>query len=123
MLDAKYIKDNLQKVANKLATRGFELDINLFETQQAQKKDLQEKTQKLQSQRKTISKENGKGKAKGKDADNIFAKVNEINEELKIIESFILLWREKKRKRVPPLLPRHSFRRICKRNPFSKLKL
>ena len=55
MLDAKYIKDNLQEVADRLATRGYKLDINLFETQEAQRKELQEKTQELQSQRNTIS--------------------------------------------------------------------
>lgn len=86
MLDAKYIKDNLQEVADRLATRGYKLDINLFETQEAQRKELQEKTQELQSQRNTISKEIGKRKSKGEDASDIFAKVNEINEELKTVE-------------------------------------
>ena len=86
MLDAKYIKDNLQEVADRLATRGYKLDINLFETQEAQRRELQEKTQELQSQRNTISKEIGKRKSKGEDASDIFAKVNEINEELKTVE-------------------------------------
>ena len=56
MLDAKYIKDNLQEVAEKLATRGYKLDIADFEAQEAQRKELQEKTQDLQAQRNTISK-------------------------------------------------------------------
>lgn len=86
MLDAKYIKDNLQEVAEKLATRGYDFDVTAFETQEAKRKQLQEKTQDLQAQRNTISKEIGKRKAKGEDASEIFAKVNEINEELKTIE-------------------------------------
>ena len=86
MLDAKYIKDNLQEVADRLATRGYKLDINLFETQEAQRKELQEKTQELQSQRNTISKEIGKRKSKGEDASDIFTRVNEINEDLKLVE-------------------------------------
>ena len=86
MLDAKYIKDNLQEVADRLATRGYKLDINLFETQEAQRKELQEKTQELQSQRNTISKEIGKRKSKGGDASDIFTRVNEINEDLKLVE-------------------------------------
>lgn len=86
MLDAKYIKDNLQEVAEKLATRGYQFDIAEFETQESKRKELQEKTQELQSQRNAISKEIGKRKAKGEDASDIFTKVNEINEELKIIE-------------------------------------
>jgi seryl-tRNA synthetase len=86
MLDAKYIKENLQEVAGRLATRGYKLDINLFETQEAQRKELQEKTQELQSQRNTLSKEIGKRKSKGEDASDIFTKVNEINEDLKLVE-------------------------------------
>jgi seryl-tRNA synthetase len=86
MLDAKYIKDNLQEVAEKLATRGYTFDIAEFEAKEAKRKLLQEKTQELQADRNTISKEIGKRKAKGEDASDIFTKVNEINEELKIVE-------------------------------------
>ena len=63
MLDAKYIKDNLQEVADRLATRGYKLDIELFDKNEAKRKELQEKTQELQSQRNTSSKEIGKRKA------------------------------------------------------------
>ncbi|AJC49260.1 serine--tRNA ligase [Allofrancisella guangzhouensis] len=86
MLDAKYIKDNLQEAAQKLATRGYHLDIDFFETKEAKRKQLQEKTQDLQAKRNSISKEIGKRKAKGEDASDIFAEVNNINEELKIVE-------------------------------------
>lgn len=86
MLDAKYIKDNLQEVAEKLATRGYKFDIEEFNAREAKRKQLQEKTQELQADRNTISKEIGKRKAKGEDASDIFTKVNEINEELKIVE-------------------------------------
>lgn len=86
MLDAKYIKDNLQEVADRLATRGYRFDTKLFEANEAKRKELQEKTQELQSQRNTISKEIGKRKSKGEDASDIFAKVGEINEALKAVE-------------------------------------
>ncbi|MED7789264.1 serine--tRNA ligase [Francisella sp. 19X1-34] len=86
MLDAKYIKDNLQEVAERLATRGYKFDISEFEAKEAKRKLLQEKTQELQANRNTISKEIGKRKSKGEDASDIFAKVNEINEELKVVE-------------------------------------
>lgn len=39
MLDAKYIKDNLQQVAEKLATRGYQFDIAEFEAQE-QKRNI-----------------------------------------------------------------------------------
>ncbi|MFC4892117.1 serine--tRNA ligase [Pseudofrancisella aestuarii] len=86
MLDAKYVKDNLQEVAEKLATRGYILDIKKFQKLEEKRKVLQEKTQELQEQRNAISKEIGKRKAKGKDASDIFKKVGQINEELKTVE-------------------------------------
>ncbi|APC97960.1 serine--tRNA ligase [Francisella frigiditurris] len=86
MLDAKYVKDNLQEVAEKLATRGYTLDIKKFQKLEDKRKVLQEKTQELQEQRNAISKEIGKRKAKGKDASDIFKKVGQINEELKTVE-------------------------------------
>lgn len=86
MLDAKYVKDNLQEVAEKLATRGYKLDIKKFQKLEDKRKILQEKTQELQEQRNAISKEIGKRKAKGKDASDIFKKVGQINEELKTVE-------------------------------------
>lgn len=86
MLDAKYIRDNLQETVGKLASRGYIFDTAKFEEQESQRKLLQEKTQDLQSQRNTISKEIGKRKSKGEDASDIFQKVAEINEELKTVE-------------------------------------
>ena len=86
MLDAKYIRDNLQEAVGKLASRGYKFDTTKFEEQESQRRLLQEKTQDFQSQRNTISKEIGKRKSKGEDASDIFQKVAEINEELKTVE-------------------------------------
>ncbi|MDE4988321.1 serine--tRNA ligase, partial [Francisella tularensis subsp. holarctica] len=79
MLDSKYVMDNLQQVAEKLATRGYQFDIAEFEAQEQKRKPLQERTQDLQSHRNTISKEIGQKKAKGEATSDIFAKVNQIN--------------------------------------------
>lgn len=38
MLDAKYIKDNLEEVAEKLATRGYQFDIAEFKAQEVKEK-------------------------------------------------------------------------------------
>ena len=46
MLDAKYIKDNLQQVAKKLAVRGYQFDIAEFEAQE-QKENIYKKELKI----------------------------------------------------------------------------
>ena len=86
MLDAKYIKENLQEVADKLATRGYKFDIEAFQKLEDERKVLQDKTQNLQAQKNATSKEIGIRKAKGEDASDIFKKVGEIGGELKNIE-------------------------------------
>ena len=86
MLDAKYIKENLQEVADKLATRGYKFNIETFQKLEDERKILQDKTQNLQAQRNATSKEIGIRKAKGEDASDIFKKVGEIGGELKNIE-------------------------------------
>ncbi|MDE4994760.1 serine--tRNA ligase, partial [Francisella tularensis subsp. holarctica] len=68
------------------ANRGYQFDIAEFEAQEKKRKHLQEITQDIQSQRNNISKEIGQKKAKGEDTSDIFANVNQIYEELKIIE-------------------------------------
>lgn len=42
MLDAKYIKDNLEEVAEKLATRGYQFDIAEFKAQEAKERPSRE---------------------------------------------------------------------------------
>ncbi|GAB4224959.1 MAG: serine--tRNA ligase [Francisella sp.] len=86
MLDAKYVKENLKTVAEKLATRGYQFDIDNFKSLEKKRKTLQEKTQYLQSQRNDLSKDIGKKKSKGEDTASIVAQVQQINDELKIIE-------------------------------------
>ena len=86
MLDAKYIKENLQEAAEKLATRGYTLDIADFQKLEDDRKILQDRTQNLQSQRNATSKEIGIKKSKGEDASDIFQQVGAINAELKDIE-------------------------------------
>ena len=83
MLDIKYVKENLDLVVEKLATRGYVFDTEKFNELEQERKSLQDLTQSLQSQRNSISKEIGKRKAKGESADDIFAKVGEINKQLK----------------------------------------
>lgn len=67
MLDIKLLRTDIDAVAAKLKTRGFTLDVATFNTLEAQRKELQVKTQDLQAERNAKSKGIGKAKAQGED--------------------------------------------------------
>ena len=83
MLDSKYIRQNLAAAAEKLASRGFELNVAVIESLESQRKALQIETQNLQNERNTRSKSIGQAKAKGEDIRDLLANVNSLGEQLK----------------------------------------
>ncbi|MCW5588075.1 MAG: serine--tRNA ligase [Legionellales bacterium] len=87
MLDNHYLRQNLQEVAEKLLIRGFKLDTHLLEQLETQRKQLQTKLQELQSERNARSKAIGQAKAKGENIEPLFAEVDQLNQQLKSIET------------------------------------
>lgn len=65
MLDSKYLRQDIEQAAARLATRGFDLDIAAVTALEEKRKTLQVKTQALQSERNASSKAIGQAKAKG----------------------------------------------------------
>jgi len=86
MLDAKLFRTDLELLAKELDRRGYELDTQAVEGLEARRRDLQIKTQELQNERNTRSKEIGAAKAKGDDIEPLLAEVNDLGEELKRCE-------------------------------------
>lgn len=82
MLDPQLLRDNLAAVAQKLADRGYQLDIAAWQKLEQQRKALQVETESLQSQRTKISKTIGQAKAKGEDVQPLLDQVSEIGEQL-----------------------------------------
>ena len=82
MLDQKLLRSDLQAVAAKLARRGFELDTDAFAALEAKRKDVQIKTEKLQSERNSKSKNIGKAKAAGEDIQPLLDEVASLGGEL-----------------------------------------
>ncbi len=82
MLDQKLLRNDIETVANKLAIRGYELDINKFNELEAQRKVVAVKTQELQNERNIKSKSIGKAKAQGEDIAPLLAEVANLGDEL-----------------------------------------
>ena len=86
MLDAKLLRTDLETVAQKLKTRGFELDTAQIQTLEAQRKELQSKAQDLQAERNSRSKGIGKAKAQGEDIAPLLAEVENLKSQLETAE-------------------------------------
>ncbi|MEN9478792.1 MAG: hypothetical protein RLZZ298_187 [Pseudomonadota bacterium] len=87
MLDIQQLRSNLDAVAEGLAKRGKPIDFTEFKALEAERKTLQTRTQELQSQRNTLSKQIGMLKGQGKDASEVMAQVGAIGDELKSSET------------------------------------
>ena len=85
MLDITLLRKDLDSVVARLQTRknpqAF-LDVAAFTALEAERKTLQTRTEELQSQRNTLSKQIGQRKAKGESVDDIMAAVANAKAEL-----------------------------------------
>jgi len=87
MLDPQFVRNQLDDVAKKLATRGLTLDTASLTDLENQRKLCQVKTQELQSERNRLSKEIGQFKAKGLDTAPTMAQVAHLGEQLQASEA------------------------------------
>ncbi|RKZ47711.1 MAG: serine--tRNA ligase [Gammaproteobacteria bacterium] len=82
MLDPQALRNDAADVAKALTKRGFTLDIAAIETLEEKRKAIQVKTQELQQQRNSRSKEIGKAKAQGEDIQPLLDEVASLGDEL-----------------------------------------
>ena len=82
MLDIQLLRTNIDAVCQRLATRGYTLDVTTFQTLEAERKTLQTRTQDLQASRNSLSKQIGQLKSKGEDASAAMAEVAALKAEL-----------------------------------------
>lgn len=87
MLDVQLIRNDLDGVAAKLATRGVTLDVAAFRALEERRKTSQVRTQELQARRNASSKQIGELKRKGGDTAALMAEMGAVGDELKAIEA------------------------------------
>jgi len=90
MLDPALLRGQLDSVAEKLLTRGYDLDKGAIEALEAQRKSVQTQTQELQNLRNTRSKAIGMAKGKGEDTSALMAEVAGIGDKLKTNEARLI---------------------------------
>lgn len=87
MLDAKYLRQDIEEAAERLKKRGFELDVAAINALEEKRKTLQTKTQELQSERNSRSKAIGQAKAKGEDVQPLLDAVADLGDQLSVAKT------------------------------------
>ncbi|WP_194755693.1 serine--tRNA ligase [Aliidiomarina indica] len=82
MLDAKHFREGIEETAAQLQKRGFQLDVDAVNALEAKRKDVQVRTESLQSERNSRSKSIGQAKARGEDIAPLLAEVGSLGDQL-----------------------------------------
>ncbi|MBD2814030.1 serine--tRNA ligase [Xenorhabdus sp. Flor] len=82
MLDPNMLRNELDAVAEKLARRGYTLDVETVRKQEERRKVLQVETETLQAERNSRSKAIGAAKARGEDIEPLRQEVNQLGAKL-----------------------------------------
>ena len=86
MLDIQQLRNDLDTVVARLASRGFAFDTSAFTALENERKTVQTRTQDLQAKRNATSKQIGIAKSKGEDVALIMAEVAGLGAQLKADE-------------------------------------
>ena len=87
MLDPRLYRSDIEGTSRRLARRGFQLEVETIERLEAERKELQVRTQELQQERNSSAKAIGQAKARGEDAQPLLDAVANLGDELKAAES------------------------------------
>lgn len=82
MLDYKLLRADMANIAERLAARGFTLDVPMLEVLESQRKEIQSRTEQLQSERNSRAKAIGQAKSRGEDVAPLMASDTAAAQEL-----------------------------------------
>ena len=83
MLDVKLLRDDLELVKNRMATRGIEIDWGEFLSLDRQRRDALTRLEKLKEQKNRLSGQIGKLKKSSGDATGLMREVEELSEQIR----------------------------------------
>ena len=95
MLDIKLLRQDIDNITEQLARRGFELDKGQFIELENERKQLQQRTQELQTERNSKSKSIGKAKSQGEDIAPLLKEVEGLGDQLKVSEQALSALQDK----------------------------
>ena len=95
MLDIKLLRSSPEDVRDRLAIKGYALDVNEFLSLDNERRLAQEETESLQNERNVKSKSIGQAKSKGEDVDGLIKEVGDLGDRLEKAKTTLATVREK----------------------------
>ena len=86
MLDPQLLRNDIESVAQRLAARGYTLNVDMFKALEQDRRAVQSRTQELQAERNQFSKKIGQAKSRGEDTAVLMAEASSANGELAELE-------------------------------------
>ncbi|WP_297504971.1 serine--tRNA ligase [Ferrovum sp.] len=87
MLDIQWLRNDLERVTERLGTRGYPFDPTQFQALESERKEVQVRTQALQSERNQLAKHIGQCKARKEDATDALEQAAAVNQQLGELEA------------------------------------
>jgi seryl-tRNA synthetase len=89
MLDAKYIREHIDEVREKLNRRGQPLSLDQFALIDSERRKAIQEWERLRSLQKKVSDEVSKGKKEGKDASELISEMKKVSQEMKDLDAVV----------------------------------
>jgi seryl-tRNA synthetase len=86
MLDIKYLRQNMEFVALKMAERGQGMNFESFASLDSHRRKILQEVEGLRGERNLVSRQIGEKKKKGEDADGTIARMGEVSARIKDLE-------------------------------------
>src|SRR5688572_15004094 len=83
MLDIKLLRDDLEQVRKRMATRGMDIDWDEFLSLDRRRRDALSRLEKLKEQKNRLSGEIGRIKKSGGDATGLMQEVEELSKQIR----------------------------------------
>jgi seryl-tRNA synthetase len=89
MLEAKYIRDHLDEVRERLAIRGQAINLDQFIVIDGERRKTIQEWERLRASQKNVSDEVSKMKREGQDASALIEEMKKVSQELKVLDGVI----------------------------------
>jgi len=89
MLDAKYIREHIDEVREKLGLRGQTISLNQFVSIDSERRKAIQEWERLRALQKKVSDEVSKRKREGKDASELLSEMKKVSQEMKDLDKII----------------------------------
>ncbi|OGP76694.1 MAG: serine--tRNA ligase [Deltaproteobacteria bacterium RBG_16_49_23] len=89
MLEAKYIRDHLEEVRERLSLRGQAISLDQFVTIDGERRKALQEWEKLRALQKKVSDEVSRKKREGEDASGLISEMKRVSQELKELDGIV----------------------------------